>query len=347
MNQLSCRQVDQAIQTNMTLLDVRSVEEFNDGSLPNAKNIPLDVLPEIALGQLDKNDAILIYCFMGGRADEAVKILEGLGFTDVHNIGGVEYYQQCHNFTEEPLNESSSTPLTLDRSKTMKLEQLFDAPTGTYTYLLWDEKTKQATLIDSVLEQVERDTKLIKQLGLDLKYTLETHVHADHVTGSGMLRKEFGNEVMVHESSGLKCADRLLSDNDMLELGDEKIYVMHTPGHTDTCVSFHIDGAVFTGDALLIDGCGRTDFQSGDANKLYHSITEKLFALGDETIMYPGHDYLGLTSSTIAREKAFNSRLGNNRSEADFVAIMDGLDLAPPKRIDIAVPSNMQCGLEQ
>ncbi len=229
----------------------------------------------------------------------------------------------------------------------MKLEQLFDAPTGTYSYLLWDETSKQAALIDSVLEQFERDVKLIKQLGLELKYTMETHVHADHVTASGLLRKEFGSAVMVHESSGLTCADKLLTDGDTLLLGDQSIRVIYTPGHTDTCVSFAIDGAVFTGDALLIDGSGRTDFQSGDAKALYHSITQKLFTLDGETTVYPGHDYIGMTSSTIAREKAFNSRLGNNRSEEAFVAIMDALDLEPPKRIDIAVPGNMQCGLEK
>lgn len=229
----------------------------------------------------------------------------------------------------------------------MKIEQLFDSATGTYSYLLWDEVTKQAALIDSVMEQFERDTKLIKQLGLELKYTLESHVHADHITASGLLREKFGSAVMVHESSGLKCADKFLSDNDTLCLGNKTIRVIYTPGHTDTCVSFVIDGAVFTGDALLIDGCGRTDFQSGDAKALYHSITQRLFTLDDETLVYPGHDYLGLTSSTIAREKTFNSRLGKNRSEKDFIAIMDGLDLEPPKRIDIAVPGNMQCGLEK
>jgi len=229
----------------------------------------------------------------------------------------------------------------------MKIEQLFDATTGTYSYLLWDQKTKQAVMIDSVLEQFERDVKLIKQLQLELKYTLETHVHADHITASGLLRKEFGSAVMIHESSGLKCADKFLSDNDSLSLGGESIRVIYTPGHTDTCVSFAINGAVFTGDALLIDGCGRTDFQSGDAKALYHSITQKLFTLDAETVVYPGHDYLGLTASTISREKAFNARLGNSRPEHEFIAIMDGLDLQPPKRIDIAVPGNMQCGLEK
>ena len=228
----------------------------------------------------------------------------------------------------------------------MKIEQLFDPATSTYSYLLWDEKTKQAALIDSVKEQVSRDIKFINQLGLNLKYTMETHIHADHVTGSGQLRDEFNSQAAVHKNSQSDCADILLSGDESLKLGDQTISVIYTPGHTDTDISFHIDGAVFTGDALLINGCGRTDFQSGDSKILYHSITEKLFTLSDETIVYPGHDYNGFTASTIGHEKAFNHRLGNNQSEAAFTAIMDGLILDPPARIDIAVPGNLQCGLD-
>ncbi len=228
----------------------------------------------------------------------------------------------------------------------MKIEQLFDPATSTYSYLLWDQKTKQAALIDSVKEQVARDINFIKQLGLTLKYTMETHIHADHVTGSGLLRDEFKSQAAVHKNSQSDCADILLSDGDTLTLGDEVIKTIYTPGHTDTDVSFRIDGAVFTGDALLINGCGRTDFQSGDAKTLYHSITDKLFKLDDKTIVYPGHDYNGFTASSIGHEKAFNHRLGNNKSEADFVAIMDSLILDPPARIDVAVPGNLQCGLD-
>lgn len=228
----------------------------------------------------------------------------------------------------------------------MKIEQLFDPATSTYSYLLWDEKTRQAALIDSVKEQLERDIKLIKQLGLELRYTLETHIHADHVTASGLLRNEFNCRAAVHKNSAADCADILLADGDTVKLGEETIEVMHTPGHTDTDISYRIKGAVFTGDALLINGCGRTDFQSGDARTLYHSITEKLFTLDDETIVYPGHDYNGFTASTIGREKTFNPRLGNNRSETEFVAIMNSLILDPPARIDIAVPGNQHCGLK-
>ena len=228
----------------------------------------------------------------------------------------------------------------------MRIEQLFDPVTSTYSYLLWDEKTRQAALIDSVKEQVARDIKLIKQLELQLKYTLETHIHADHVTGSGLLRDEFNSQAAVHKNSESSCADILLSDGDTLQLGDETIDILYTPGHTNTDITYRVDNMVFTGDALLINGCGRTDFQSGDAHALYHSITEKLFTLNDDTIVYPGHDYNGFTASTIGREKTFNPRLGNNKTEEEFVAIMDSLILDPPARIDIAVPGNLQCGLD-
>ncbi len=228
----------------------------------------------------------------------------------------------------------------------MKIEQLFDPATSTYSYLLWDEKTRQAALIDSVKEQTARDIKLIRQLGLQLKYTLETHIHADHVTGSGLLRDEFNSQAAVHKNSESECADLLLSDGETLKLGDETIDIIYTPGHTNTDITYHVGNKLFTGDALLINGCGRTDFQSGDAKALYHSITEKLFPLDDNTIVYPGHDYNGFTSSTIGREKAFNPRLGNNKSEKEFIAIMDSLILDPPARIDIAVPGNLQCGLD-
>lgn len=227
----------------------------------------------------------------------------------------------------------------------MKVEQLFDPTTSTYSYLLWDAKSKQAALIDSVKEQVERDTLFIKQLGLKLKYTLETHIHADHVTGSGILRETFNSQAAVHKNSESDCADILLSDGDSLTLGDEVIKVIYTPGHTNTDISYRVDDKLFTGDTLLINGCGRTDFQSGDSTALYHSVTQKLFTLDDETIVYPGHDYNGFTSSTIGHEKTFNSRLGNNKSEAEFTAIMDSLILEPPARIEVAVPGNLQCGL--
>jgi len=227
----------------------------------------------------------------------------------------------------------------------MFVRQLFDRETSTYTYLLADEATSEAAIIDPVKEQFERDVLLIKQLGFKLKYVLETHVHADHITSSGQLRKEFSAEVVLHENSGAKCADLLIKDNDVLKLGDIEIKALHTPGHTNADLSFSVEGYVFTGDALLIRDCGRTDFQAGDSVTLYNSINEKIFSLDEATTIYPGHDYYGFTTSTVKEEKQFNNRLGNGKTEAEFVEIMKSLDLALPKKIKESVPGNTNCGL--
>ena len=228
----------------------------------------------------------------------------------------------------------------------MIFRQLFDKDTSTYTYLIADEKTKEAALIDSVREQVDRDVKLIEDLGLTLKYAIETHVHADHVTGAGSLRQVLpSTQVVVHAASEADCADVLINDGDVLKVGDIEIKALYTPGHTNTCTSYQVGDMLFTGDTLLIGGCGRTDFQAGDAGKLYDSIQDKLFSQPDSSKVYPGHDYNGLTMSTIGEEKANNPRLGNNKPKSDFVALMDGLKLDMPKRIKESVPGNMKCGL--
>ena len=230
----------------------------------------------------------------------------------------------------------------------MNIRQLFDANTSTYTYLLWDEESRETALIDSVIEQADRDEKIISELGLNLTWLLETHIHADHITASGELRRRKPQtaKVAVHKASGSSCADRLLQDGDEIRLGNQVIKVLYTPGHTDTDVSYLIDGAVFTGDALLIHGSGRTDFQSGDAGTGYDSIIGKLFTLPDETKVYPGHDYKGQTVSTIGEEKEFNPRIGGGRSREQYIAIMNGLKLAKPARIEESVPGNMACGLK-
>jgi len=231
----------------------------------------------------------------------------------------------------------------------MNIRQLFDPATSTYTYLLWDAASGEAALIDSVKEQVDRDEQLLHDLKLRPKYLLETHIHADHVTGSGILRERFPGQVSaaVHRASGSDCADLLLDDGDTLTLGEQTIRVLYTPGHTDTDVSFLVDGAVFTGDALLIRGSGRTDFQSGDAGTAWDSITGKLFTLADDTVVYPGHDYNGQTVSSIGEEKTSNPRIGGGRSREEYIAIMNGMDLPKPKRIEEAVPGNLHCGLDK
>lgn len=224
----------------------------------------------------------------------------------------------------------------------MIIRQLFDAETGTYTYLVADPDTRKAALIDPVIEQIERDLQLVRELDLDLAYVLETHVHADHVTAAGAIRERVSAKT-VAGARGAPCVDVPVKHGDGLALGHLTIRVLETPGHTDDSVSFALPGVVFTGDALLIRGAGRTDFQNGSATELYDSITKVLFALPDATVVYPGHDYKGRTASTIGEEKVHNPRVAG-RSRAEFVEIMSNLGLAPPKKLAVAVAANKACG---
>ena len=226
----------------------------------------------------------------------------------------------------------------------MLFRQLFDRDTCTYTYLIADIKTKEAVLVDSVLEQVERDFKLLNELGLELKYCWETHIHADHITGTGKLRKMTGCEGIVPDNAQAACANRYIKDGEILKVGELEIKAIETHGHTDSHMAYLVNNThVFTGDALFIRGCGRTDFQSGDAGTLYDSVTQKLFTLPDETLVYPGHDYKGQTVSTIGEEKRFNPRfVGQNRES--FITFMNNLNLPAPKKMMEAVPANEQCG---
>ncbi|QXP94824.1 MBL fold metallo-hydrolase [Methylococcus capsulatus] len=226
----------------------------------------------------------------------------------------------------------------------MIFRQLFETDTSTYTYLLGCERTRRAVLIDPVDTQVPHYEGLLRGLGLRLVYTLETHVHADHVTGASLLRERLNSKSVVHRDAGAGCADLLVTDGVPLQVGDLEFEVRHTPGHTAGCVSYVMSDRVFTGDALFIDGCGRTDFQEGDAGTLYDSIQRQLFSLPPETLVYPGHDYHGNTVSTIGREMLRNPRLGGGRSREEFIAIMRALELDYPKYIDRALPANQACG---
>lgn len=224
----------------------------------------------------------------------------------------------------------------------MLFRQLFDQESSTYTYLIADESTREAALIDPVLEQVERDHRVVNELGLKLTRVLETHLHADHVTGAGRLRELTGARV-VASTLGASCVDQPVKDGEVLALGGLRIQVLATPGHTDDSVSFRVGSKLFTGDTLLIRACGRTDFQNGDPGQLYDSITHKLFTLPDETEVYPGHDYAGLMMSTIGEEKRHNPRLAG-RSREEFIELMNNRKLAPPRKLDVAVPANRVCG---
>jgi sulfur dioxygenase len=222
--------------------------------------------------------------------------------------------------------------------------QLFEAESSTYTYIIADSLTKEAALIDSVLETAERDLKWIEDSGLSLKYVLDTHLHADHVTAADFLRKKTKAQAGISHRAKLDCTDIHLHEGQDLFLGNKKIAILETPGHTNSCLSFVFEGLVFTGDALLIRGCGRTDFQEGSAETLYESVHKKLFTLPDDTVVYPAHDYKGCTSTTIGIEKKHNPRLGMGRSKAEFVKIMKELKLDYPKKIDRALPANKACG---
>lgn len=226
----------------------------------------------------------------------------------------------------------------------MIFRQLFEPDTCTYSYLIGCEFTQKAVLIDPVTSEVDSYVTLLNELGLTLIYTMETHVHADHITGAGQLRDMLSSKSVVHRDAGAMCADLLVTDGVPLQVGEIEILVLHTPGHTAGCVSYVIGDRVFTGDALLINGCGRTDFQQGDAGMLYDNITQKLFTLPPDTLLYPGHDYNGKTVSSIKQEIATNARLGGGKTRDEFIEIMANLNLPYPKYIDEALPANQACG---
>ena len=230
----------------------------------------------------------------------------------------------------------------------MIFRQLFEPNSSAYTYLIACERTREAALIDPVLETAERDLQLLGDLGVTLKYTVETHIHADHVTGAARLRDEAGSKAAVPARSGVDHADVAVREGEPIRIGDLSLEPLYTPGHTDDHHSYLLRSAdgdrVFTGDALMIDGCGRTDFQNGDAATLYRSVHEKVFSLPEDTLVYPGHDYQQRRVSTVGQEKARNPRLGGGKSIEEFVAIMSSLNLPRPKNMDLAVPANRECG---
>ncbi|MFZ5557520.1 MAG: MBL fold metallo-hydrolase [Pseudomonadota bacterium] len=227
----------------------------------------------------------------------------------------------------------------------MIFRQLFEPLSSTYTYLLGCEETGLAVLVDPVYPTWERDLAAVNALGLKLAFTVETHVHADHITSALRLQRETGSRIACPAPDRLPCADVGLEDGKPFQVGSIALQPLHTPGHTDNHFAYRLDDRVLTGDALLIDGCGRTDFQNGDAAALYRSIHGKLFTLPDECLVYPAHDYNGRRVSSIAQERSRNPRLGGGRTLDEFVAIMDGLNLAYPTFIEFAVPGNRACGV--
>ena len=226
----------------------------------------------------------------------------------------------------------------------MIFRQLSEPLSNTYTYLLGCETTGEAILIDPVVNSLERDLALLHALGLTLRFTLDTHIHADHITAALRLKERVASRIAAPAMDRLSCVDFGIVEGTPLRMGGITIDPLHTPGHTEGHFAYRCANRLFSGDALLIDGCGRTDFQNGDASVLYHSVTLKLFTLPDETLVYPAHDYQGRQVSSIGQEKVRNPRLGAGRTREEFVAIMAALDLPYPKFIDYAVPGNRACG---
>lgn len=225
-------------------------------------------------------------------------------------------------------------------------KQFYDEASSTLTYLIADNSTLDAVLIDPVTENIQAYLVFIEENKLKLNYALETHVHADHITGGGKLKQLTQAKTAVSVDCGAFLADLQLNAGDIISFGQEKISTIATPGHTSGSLSFLWRDRLFTGDSLLINGCGRTDFQGGNAEDLYDSIHQQLFTLPDETLVYPGHDYNGKRVSCIGQEKNTNPRLAN-KSREEFIKLMSNLNLAKPKMIDIAVPANRNCGLTQ
>lgn len=278
------------------------------------------------------------------------QVLPGLSYSGVANQNIVACSQSKHTCTQGgcpgcPKIRGYCTSMSTVPHKDFFFRQLFDNRTFTYTYLLADKETKEAVIIDPVYELAHRDASIIRELGFQLKYAVNTHVHADHVTGSGELKRIVeGVKSGIAEVSKAK-ADVKLNEGDILDMGKFQIECRSTPGHTDGCMTFvcHENHMAFTGDALLIRGCGRTDFQQGDSGKLYDAVHGKILSLPSHFLLYPAHDYTGQTVTTVEEEKKFNTRLTKPRTE--FAKIMEELNLPYPKEIDRALPANMVCGV--
>ncbi|MCX7979066.1 MAG: rhodanese-like domain-containing protein [Bdellovibrionaceae bacterium] len=325
---------------SVCILDFRGRSEFERFRIPGsvhcsdcAKSLEDYICPEKIVVLIEPPSEELDV--LSHREKNDVAILEG----------GLESWESCgypvEGFSETQISKEGRVMVV---NKGLIFHQLFEPVSCTYTYLLADAETKEAVIIDPVLETAERDLKLIEELGLKLNYILETHIHADHITSADKLRRQTGAKTVVSKMANVDCADVLIEDNQEIRFGRHTIRALATPGHTNSCMSYYTNGMVFTGDALLIRGCGRTDFQQGNAETLYNSVHKKIFALPDETLVYPGHDYKGFSHSTILEEKQHNPRLGGGKTLQEFKKIMSELKLDYPKKIDQALPANMACG---
>ena len=330
------------------ILDVRNEDDVSNAKsydkVPNSVFVKFDK----AAGKIsdtnlsmklpaDKSQSVIVHCYRGNRAGVVAEALEKDGYTNVVNGKNVAYIL------------SAVRP-----DGNVLVRQLFEKESSTYTYLVMDRTTREAVLIDPVIETVERDIQVMNNLEAKLLYVLNTHVHADHITGSGKIKKLLNDQLerdikvqSVISKSSEAAADIHVNHGDKIKFGEQTLTVKSTPGHTPGCVTYILNDQThaFCGDAILIGGCGRTDFQGGDPSTLYDSVWKEILSLPDETVLYPAHDYKGRTSTTVGEEKTYNERLTKTKEE--FIALMlerfDGTNY--PKKLDASLPANMKCGV--
>ncbi len=318
---------------------------------PNGIGLGLDTAPRGAILDANGNISTLLYALGTPRKGDLWETTAVPELREQVQVVSEAVLQSLPVRVRPVSTTSLSTRQTEDscisqgiRQPMLLFRQFFDHESSTYTYLIADRQTGDAVLVDAVLEQVDRDLQSLDELELTLRYCLETHIHADHITGAGKLRQQTGCRVMVPQNTNVMSADHSLADGETLVVGSAVIQAIATPGHTQSHMAYLINSTyLVTGDALLIRGCGRTDFQEGDAGTLYDSVTQRLFTLPDDTLVYPGHDYKGRTVSTVGEEKRLNPRFAD-RSRAQFITIMSHLGLSYPKKMKEAVPANEYCG---
>ncbi len=343
---MTCEQVYNIWSTDpdlIVILDIRPRLDFQNGHIPGALSIETSEIEHYIHQLIGKLAIVVATSNLDGYLKDKLAVFPEVVLLNQSNRW-VELLHPISGQSIDHILKDFNSKIAGDPVTEFIFYQLFEAESSTYTYIIADRESKEAAIIDPVLETVNRDLELLHELDLRLIYILDTHVHADHVTGAGELRSKTKAKTGISSEAGVNCADISLEDGQELRLGSRKIRVIETPGHTNSCLSFYFEGMVFSGDALLIRGTGRTDFQQGSSEKLYDSVKNKLFCLPENTKVYPGHDYKGFTSSTIGLEKVHNPRLGGHRTKEDFIRVMSELKLADPKKIHDAVPANLACG---